>query len=261
MPTELLYGVSLWLLWPLLFGLLLLATEAGYRLGFRRRARIEDQSKSHVGTIEGGIFGLLGLLLGFSFAMAIARFEQRKALVLEESNAIGTTWLRTQLLPEPQRTEIAKLLKRYVDVRLSFHHAGADQEMLDEANQQTANLQEQLWGKAVAAAEKDLRSIPTGLFLQSLNEVIDLHAKRLTALQNHVPESIILLLVGVGILAMVVMGQGCGLSGHRHFLVTMASALLTATVVLLIVDLDRPRRGLIQVNQQSMIDLKRTIDQ
>jgi len=257
---ELLYGISLWLIWPALFGLLLLATEAGYRLAVWRRATVEEPAKSQVGTIEGGIFGLLGLLLGFSFVMAVSRFEKRKDLVLEESNAIGTAFLRTQLLSEPQRTETAKLFRRYIDVRLAFHEAGADQEKLHAANAQTERLQDQLWAQAVAAAGTDRRAVTTGLFLQAVNDVIDLHAKRLTAVRDHVPESIILLLIGVGVIAMLVMGQGCGLAGNRHFLVASAVALLTASVLVLIVDLDRPLRGLIQVGQQSMIDLKRSLD-
>ena len=99
---------------------LIVASDAGFRLGRKKRAKAGDRAKSELGAVEGGILALLGLLLGFTMSMAVARFEVRKQLVLEEANAIGTSYLRTRLLPAPESTEIAGLLREYVALRLQL---------------------------------------------------------------------------------------------------------------------------------------------
>ena len=187
MQGELLYNTNEWLIAFVMLALLLLATEVGFRIGYRTRVGVDEGAKSQVGTISGAIIGLLALLLGFTFAMALSRFDLRKQLVLEESNAIGTTYLRSRLLPEPVRTEVNGLLRSYVDSRLDFYRAGQDDERLREALERTKRLQGQLWAQVAAAVEKDDRETTTGYFITSLNDVIDLHSSRLTAMENHVP--------------------------------------------------------------------------
>ncbi len=255
-PNELFYDVDLWLILVASVGGFLLATEAGFLLGRRSQSSTDDHSRSQIYTIQGAALGLLALLLGFTFAMAMSRYDLRKQMVLEESNAIGTTFLRAQLLPEPTRQEVSNLLRRYVEVRLEFYAAGNDRKRLSEVRNQSERLQNQLWAYGVAMGEQDARAVTTGLFLQSLNETIDLHAKRLTALENHVPEITLVLLYFVALMATGLIGYGCGLSGLRNFFVTIISSILIAAVILVIIDLDRPNRGLIRVSQQRMIDLR-----
>jgi hypothetical protein len=255
-PEELLYDVDLWLVLVASIGGFFLATEAGFLLGRRSQPTTHDHSRSQIYTIQGAVLGLLALLLGFTFAMAMSRYETRKQLVLEESNAIGTTLLRAQLLPEPPRKEVSNLLRRYVEVRLDFYQAGYNQKLLREVRGKTERLDNQLWAYGVAVGEKDPRAITTGLFLQSLNETIDLNAKRINALENHVPEITLVLLYFVAVMATGLIGYGCGLSGIRNFFVTIISSVLIAAVIMVIIDLDRPRRGLIKVSQQRMIDLR-----
>jgi hypothetical protein len=235
--------------------------EISFRFGRRRAAKAEIPLRSHIGALQGALLGLLALLLGFAFAMAVSRFDNRKALVLEESNAIGTTYLRAQLLPQPQRQELKKLLRAYVEARLDFYDAGIDRARFDAANAAAARLSEQLWTVAIALAEKDPRSVPAGLFVQSLNDVIDLSEKRLQALENHVPETVLHLLFGVAAVALGFIGYGCGLDGQRRSVSTTLVSLLIALVLVVIVDIDRPRRGLIKVSQDSMVRLKATIEQ
>lgn len=200
-------------------------------------------------------------MLGFTFAMAVSRFDTRKELVLAESNAIGTTYLRARLLPEPHRGELIGLLRAYIDARLAFYEAGVDPVRLDTANTTTGHLQERLWMVAITTSEQDPRSVPTGLFVQSLNDVIDLHEKRLRAMENHVPEPVLYLVCTVAVAALGFIGHGRGLSGRRHFASTAFVSLLVALVLAVIVDLDRPRRGLIKVSQRSMVRLKETMEQ
>jgi hypothetical protein len=260
MPVdELLYQLSEIFVVSVLFGLLLVATEVGFRRGRVIRGRREDPAKSEFTTLQSAMVGLLALLLAFSFSMAESRFETRRQLVLEEANAIGTTYLRSQALAEPYQTEVAALLREYVANRLKYYAAGIDQEKLDEVKKQTDQLQTKLWSRAMDAVNKDPHSIPAGLFISSLNEVIDLHMKRDIARQNHVPEAVLLLLFLVAILAMLIVGFGCGMGGWRNLAVTVTMSLIITLVILVIMDLDRPARGFIPVSQQSMIYLQDSI--
>ena len=151
----------------------LLAAEGGYRLGRFMKPRTDETARSVVFNIHAAILGLLGLLLAFTFSMAVARYEMRKQLVLDEANTIGTAYLRARLLPEPQRTDVARLFQEYVDARLQFHQEGEGPDGRREDNDKADRLQDQLWARAVAAGESDPRSVTTGLFIQALNDVID----------------------------------------------------------------------------------------
>ena len=261
MDQELLYNLGLWLIFGVSIGFFLLGDELGFRLGRRKRPTVTEDARSQITTIQGAMLGLLALLLGFTFSMAMSRFELRKQQVLEESNAIGTTYLRAQLMPEPLRKEVSNLLRRYVEVRLEFYQAGMKGQRFQQAVAQTERLQLQLWSRASAWADKDPRAVTAGLFLQSLNEVIDLHSKGLTALENHVPEIILVLLYFVALVAIGLIGYGCGLAGRRNFMVTMVASLLIAAVILVIIDLDRPQRGLIKVGLGRMVELSQSLEE
>jgi hypothetical protein len=259
MADEWLYAVDIRVILLSSIILFLGATEAGFRLGRWAQTGVNEGSRAEISTLQGAMLGLLALLLGFTFAMAMSRFDTRKQLILEESNAIGTAFLRAQLLPQPPRQEISHLLRQYVDVRLALYAAGINEQKLEHATNRTEALHKQLWSLAVAVGEKDPRAVTTGLFLQSLNEMIDLHAIRITALENHVPEIILMLLYFVAFVVTGVIGYGCGLTGCRNFLVTAMASILIASVILVIVDLDRPRRGLIQVSQARMVELRQSL--
>jgi hypothetical protein len=256
---EFLYQRSELLVVVVLFGLLLVATEVGFRRGRVIRASLEDPAKSELSTLQGAMIGLLALLLAFSFAMAESRFDTRRQLVLAEANAIGTTYLRSKALAEPYQVKVAKLLQDYVANRLEYYAAGMEQKNLDEVNSQTDQLQTQLWSQAMDAANKDPHSIPAGLFISSLNEVIDLRTKRDIARQNHVPESVLLLLFLVAILTMGIVGFGCGIGNWRNLSVTVTMSLIITLVILVTMDLDRPLRGIIRVSDQSMVNLQNSI--
>ncbi len=260
MNGELLYDLDLGLIWGASILFFLLATEIGFQLGKRKESGVDDHARSQITTIQGAILGLLALLLGFTFAMAMSRFDARKQLVLEESNAIGTTFLRAQLMQEPQRQKVSNLLRQYVEVRLKFYEADVDPEKLGAAKNETDRLQNELWSQATAWGQQEPRDITMGLFLRSLNELIDLHATRVNALENHVPEIILVLLYFVAVVATGLIGYGCGLGGRRNFLVTLTASVLIAAVILVIIDLDRPRRGLIKVSQQRMVELRDSLN-
>lgn len=259
MSGELLYSQAETLIALGLLGFLFTAGEVGYRVGRRRRASIDEATRSQIGTIEGGILALLGLLLAFTFSMAVSRFDARKQLVVAEANAIGTAILRGRLLPQPHRSEVADLFRQYLDVRLEASRAGLPGEPVPGPDERAARLQERLWSQAAGAAEKDARAVTTGLFIQSLNEVIDIKEKRKAALNNHVPTSALFLLVGVAALSVALVGYECGLGASRPTVEQMILSLLITLVILVILDFDRPQGGLIRVGETSMIDLKESL--
>jgi hypothetical protein len=201
------------------------------------------------------ILGLLGFLLAFTFGMAASRFDTRRELVLDEANAIGTTYLRAALLPEPHRTEVRALLRDYVGLRLEAVQQGAAVAALARSEE----LQGRLWAQAVMVGEKSPSPI-TGLFIQALNDVIDLHAKRVTmGMRNRIPVTIWGALYFTAILAMAGVGYHAGLTSTTRPLATLALVVTFSGVLWLIADLDRPQEGLLKVSQQAMIDLRKSL--
>ena len=165
--------LPLWGLFVAMVVVILLSVEAGYRLGGYRRQHSQQEKEAPVGAMTGTTFGLLAFMLAFTFGLAASRHDTRREVLLDEANAIGTAYLRAGLLPEPHRAEIRDLLRQYVDVRLE----GVQPGKLEPALRRSEELHVVLWAQAVAVAEKSPGPI-TGLFVQSLNEVIDLHSKR-----------------------------------------------------------------------------------
>jgi hypothetical protein len=237
------------------------ALEIGYRLGRWRHARVSDEKDSAVGVIVSSVLGLLAFLLAFTFGLAASRFEDRRKVVLHEANAIGTTYLRTRLLPEPQRTEAAALLREYVDVRVSLAATkeSATSEDIKHAVARSEELHELMWSKAMSAAEKQ-PTVMTGLFLQSLNETIDLHSDRVfISLRSRIPLTIWIGLVALAILGLANTGYQTGLSASRRSFVLMGLVLAFGGVLTLIADLDRPREGFFRTSQEAMVDLQRSM--
>jgi len=248
--------VPLWALLPLILLVCLLMLECGYRLGRWRHSRAAIEKEAPVAAMAAAVLGLLAFMLAFTFSLAASRFDARRQAVLEEANAIGTTYLRTQLLPDPEGPELAKLLRRYTELRARKLTAENIGELLKESEQ----LHEQMWSLAVAAADKDSGSIMTGLLLESLNESIDLHSKRtFVGLYSRVPITIWLMLLNLVVLGMISLGYQAGLSATRRSLEMPIFALAFACVLYLVVDLDRAHEGLLQISQQAMINLHQSM--
>jgi hypothetical protein len=192
-------------------------------------------------------------------SMAVSRFEARKELVLNEANAIGTSYLRTRLLPEPERTSVRNLLRDYVANRLAFPSAGDDQQRLETVRLQGQRLQDEIWDQSAAYAEKAPNPVLAGILLQSLNQAFDIESARWMAFYNHVPAAVMYLNAIVALATATLVGYAFGIDGIRHIFSMCLLGLAIAVVLGVIVDLDRPRRGFIRVSQQPMIDLQRQL--
>ena len=230
-----------------------LAIEGGYRIGRKHLLRGSGGAAGSAAGIQGSILALLAFILALTFNMAVTRFEARKKLVIREANAIGTCFLRAELLPVPLGGEVRTLLREYVDVRVEVVHTLR----LAEGIARSEELQDQLWGMAVRASRENPESFAALLFTQSLNEVIDLHEQRVVAgIYDRLPGAILVVLYLVSMLAMLAVGYFLAADGTRRSVANLALVLAFALVAILIVDLDRPGTGVFTTSQQAMIDLQ-----
>ena len=193
-------------------------------------------------------------MISFTFAMALSRFDARRNAVLNEANAIGTTALRARLLPAPHNTQSLSLLREYTQLRLDLVRRLPSPAELSAGLARSNAIQEALWQQAKAVADKDSAMVPTGVFIQTLNEMIDNQEARLTAIRTRVPNIALLALYGIAVVASVFTGYAGGLETRRSRVPAYVMGVVVATVILLIQDLDRPGRGFVTVNQQPMID-------
>lgn len=238
--------------------LTVLALEIGFRFGLRRNKDSDVENAGHVGAAVAASLGLLAFFVAFTFGLAASRYETRRTVLLDEVNAIGTAHLRAGLLAEPQRTTARRLLREYVEVRLAAVEKGT----IEAGIHQSEALQRLLWSEATAAAALDTHSIITGLFIESVNDVIDLHTTRLNAaVRSRIPVTIWIALYSVLVVTLLAMGYHGGLVRTRRSLASVSIVLSFAITLWLIADLDRPNQGLIRVSQQPMIDLKASMEQ
>ena len=238
--------------------LLLTFAEVGFRLGLSLHVSHDQARKGQIGGIQGAVLGLLGLLLGFTFAMAVARHEARRELVVKEANAIGTTFLRAALLPPAHVLPVEDLLRRYVALRIELHSLADDQAKFAEALRLSADLQRQLWEHATAAGRESPTPI-VATFIVTLNETIDTEAERLAASRNRIPGVVWLLLLIVASLGCVTSSYGAGAEGARSAFTSFVLPLLITVCMTLIFDVANPRQGFIGVSQQPLLDLQESI--
>ena len=258
---EYMYNINSFYIALILFVSLITAIEIGRILGQRTVSSTDDSFNGHINTISGSLLGVLALLLGFTFSLSLQRFDSRSAAVVSESNAIGTAYLRSQLLPVSVLSDVQDALRKYLDLRIdasviTLAHESEREVLLAEAEK----VQAILWAYARQAVQEDPNPVTTGLFVQSLNELIDSFGRRNAELMHHVPEPVLFLLYVTFLMAGMTLGYGAGVAGHRTSFITYMLVILIVVLVFIIIDLDRPRRGLIEVSQQSLFDLRASLN-
>ena len=230
--------------WRLAVGLffaILMAQEVGYRLSQRIRVNSDPQNHEQIVSLRDAMLLLLSFVLGFTFSMALTRYDLRRELVVNEANAISTTSLRARMLPEAQQARMLDLLRQYVDTRVRLYDAGLDVHLRQAALEQGKLLQDQMWDTSVAISHLD-RSSVFAAFTDSLNETIALDEKWRTATENRIPPVIWCLIMFMTLLAVFTAGY----SLHKRFwFATVLLPLTFAVLISLIVDLDAPSSGLI----------------
>ena len=252
------YLAPLWIVAGCVFVAIFLAGEVGWRLG--HGGRVEDDAlRALVGGIAAATIGLLGLLLGFTLSMAVTRYDARRTVIVEEANAIGTLWLRAGLLEEPLESTLRGALRDYTQARIDFTRVNADLGRLRAARERSAKLEGVIWSVVEQANRPGTSPAVLSSLIASANEVIDLDELRMASLENYIPAPIILLLVGVAAVALAFLGWSFGAAERRSTTSMVLLASLISTVLTVIMDLNRPHRGLIRVSDASLLRLQRTI--
>lgn len=241
-----------------LFAGMLILLNVGRRIGARHLASDPKGARIGTGTIEAAVFALLGLLIAFTFSGAVSRFDDRRHLIVQEANAIGTAYLRLDLLPAGAQPAMREEFRRYVQYRLEVFRKLSDvraaQEELAVANQ----MQGKIWSQAIAASHAEgAASSAQVLLLPALNQMIDITTTRTMALQLHPPLVIFVMLFLVALASALLAGYSMAGGTDRKWLHVMGFALVIALTVYVILDIEFPRFGLIRVDafDQALVDL------
>jgi hypothetical protein len=248
--------IPLWVWFLGTVAIILIAIEAGFRIGRRSARTSQEQKESPAATMGGAVLGLVGFILAFTFSIAAGRFDARKELVRNEANAIGTAYLRADFLTDPDRQEVRRLLREYVEIRVTFAQH-QDMEKLSELLARTSEIHNRLWANAVQNARRDPNPQGVTLFVESINDVIDIHGlRRAIGIDARIPSGIWCILYMLSVLGMTAMGYQSGIAASKRSPTILIVAGSFALVILLIAGLDRPNNTFISVTQKPLIDVQ-----
>ncbi len=245
-----------------LFAAMMACLELGYRIGRRSRKVHGVSAHQGIGVIDAAVFALLGLLLGFTFAGATSRLDAKRQLVVQEANAIGTAYLRLDVLPASEQPEMRRLFRAYLDARLRVYERVRDRSAVGPELANAAQIQQQIWSRALAATAAD-QSPHTArmLLLPALNQMIDITTARTIALGTHLPDLIFALLIGVALLSALLAGHAMAERDARSLLHMVLYATVIAITIYAVVDLEYPRVGLIRLDaaDRTLLELRDSI--
>jgi hypothetical protein len=241
-----------------LFLALVACVEIGRRIGIRRAAQEGEAARAGAGVVEGAVFALLGLLIAFTFSGAASRFDHRRTLIIEEANAIGTAYLRLDLLPAAAQGELREGFRRYLDARLATYRAVPDLAKVKAENARAMALQQEIWTKAVAAAAGTQATV---LLLPALNQMIDITTTRTMAAQTHPPLALFALLFVLALLGALLAGHAMSGGRARNWVHMATFAFALAGAVYVTLDMEFPRLGLIRVDafDQVLVELRQSM--
>jgi len=250
-PQQLLDPIPIPAVFLLMALLLLVVFEGGFRIGRWWQRKTPEDTEGPTGVLVGSLLALMGFLLAITMGMASDRYDARRALVLQETNAIGTAYLRAGYLPEEIGVPSRTLLREYAPLRVTTE----DPALFVQNVARSEEIHDELWVLAEQVAREQGSDV-VALYIESLNEVIDLHTSRVTAgVYARVPETVLMFLLLGSALTVAMVGYSAGLTERRSPLSAVVLIVVLAATLALVYDLDRPRSGFVQVNQQPLIDL------
>ncbi len=249
---------------PVLFAFLLFIGmlsmfEAGRFVAIRRRPREAEGERGNLGTLEGAVFALFGLMMAFTFSGAASRFSEKRMLTAEEINAVETAYLRLHLLCDEARPELQDLFRRYVDSRIETYRRLPDLTAAQLEMENSRHLQEEIWTGAIAALRLP-GSDPAApiVVLPALNTMIDMATTRTMALQQHPPRIVYFLLFVLGLLCALLAGYRMAAGPNRSWLHILAFTVVTVIIAYVVLDVEYPRAGLIRLEtaDQMITDMR-----
>jgi hypothetical protein len=254
-------AIPIWVLIAATIVIVMIAAEGGYWLGQRAQRRAHRDTVPPVSSIVGSSLALLAFMLAFTFSIVASRYDSRRALVRDEANLIRTVWLRSDFLPEPDRGETAALIRGYLDDRVTAAES-RDPNTVNQALKESIRIQHRIWDIAVSNGRQEMNSPIAALYLTSLNQMIDMHALRVTiGLDARIPIAIWLALYALIILGMISVGyQTVIAEATGRSRAPLILALSFSVVIALITSLDRPMSGFMTISQQPLKNIRTWID-
>jgi hypothetical protein len=246
----------------LIFIAMLLTQAWGRHCAERDRARASTQEKLSLGAAEGAVFALLGLFLAFTFSGTGNRFEERRQLVITETNAVGTAWLRIDLLPAERQPEIRQMFRDYLDARIETYRLVAVGEPYQDTYARSMALQSRIWTASLSASQATGSPAPVALMTQALNDMFDIATTRKLVTIMHTPLVVYLMIVVLMVVSAAFVGYGLGGNPFRSFLHYLAFPLVLSAVLYVTIDLEYPRLGFVRVEaiDVGLADLRKTMD-
>jgi hypothetical protein len=243
-----------------LFAGVLICLRVGWRLGRKRLAELGDDSQAGLGALEGSVYGLMGLLIAFTFTGAAGRFQDRRLLVTQHANAAGTAWLRTDLLEDPIKTEVRGHLREYVDALLILGANAGEAKLRVATATELGVLQDRMWQKLIVATRSN-PAAPAIAVLPPFNDLFDLTTTRLQTAYQHPPIAIYVMLGLLVLVSALFAGFGMAKAQRQSLLHLVGFSAVLALSIYLILDLEYPRLGLIRVisSDQVFIELRATM--
>jgi hypothetical protein len=248
------FGLSTWLMALVLSVVIAGAIVVGHLVGRSMRERSE-QVREPFAVMQAALIGFMGLVLAFGFSLAVGRYEARRAAVVDEANAIGTTYLRAQTLAEPIRTESLALLQRYADISIALTDTVPGSPAEQQAVAESAQVESRLWALAGQALDEAPAASAPRLYVESLNEAFDAQSSRVYGLLNRVPTAVLVLEVAGAAIALASLALHLATLG-RGVRTVLVAAVLVVLVLVVTFDLDRPARGLIRVPDEPLTQLR-----
>lgn len=239
-----------------------ISAEIGFRLGRRWHPRADEARRGHLGSILGSLLGLLALLLSFTFAMSVNRYDLRRQLVLNDANSLEGLFLLSSLMPEESRKPFKQSLRKYVALRAQvarFRHDLSPEET-SELSAEVELLHSQMWKTARDNAAANPSAQSTELTLKRLIEALSIHRARMFGWESRVPDPVIWLLLLGCTAGMGAIGLAGGLGNHRGLPARVIVTVLVCGTIYVVLDLDRPHEGLIHISQSPMLHLQSTLD-
>ena len=245
-----------------ILGGLLVCLRIGWRIGRRRLETAGEEGHAGLGALDGAVFGLMGLLIAFTFTGAASRFDARRDLVTQHVNAIGTAWLRLDLLEEAERAQAKEQFRRYLDTQMDIVDHAADADAVRAGLDRLATIQQELWAILIRAAKADKSTPLAQVLFPPVNEMFDLSTSRLMAAQKHPPLAVFVMLGALVLISGLLAGFGMAKSASQSPLHVIGFAAIMALSVYLILDIEYPRLGLVRIDSfdKALIDLRASMN-
>jgi hypothetical protein len=245
-----------------LFLIVLGCLRGGWWLGRRHHRLTGSSAHEGLGAVEGAVFGLMGLLIAFTFTGAASRFDDRRELITDEVNAIGTAWLRLELLPEAAREQVRDLFRDYLDARITAYQDRGEDAARADARTSVEPIQRRIWERVLAAVHEDPSMPIAQMLIPPINEMFDLVETRHWVTRRHPPLAIFVILAVLVLVSALLAGFGMAKAPRQSKLHVFGFAAVTAVALYLIIDLEFPRLGFVRVNvfDQELVELRASMN-